>query len=137
MEILNFGQLSLASQQDRPTLCYVVMRSNKIKRIGTIPPCDYTVTRHNGGYGYINLPPEYELGRTVTWRTYYNVMQSSLGLDILYLGISKEETLGKVKEQLENEDEGLVDEIKYLKKSHREITNSLKTIQAELKYGNE
>ncbi len=135
MEILNFGQLSLAPQKDKLTLCYVVMNGNKIKRIGTIPPYEYTITRHNN-YGYINLPLAFGLGNAVTWRTYSKVMESNLGLDILYLGISKELTLNKVKEELEKDNEELEEELNDLKKSHREILASLKTIQAELEHGN-
>lgn len=133
MEILNFGQLSLAAEKDRSTLCYVVMYGNKVKRVGTIPPQDYTITRYTG-HGRINIPREYELGFGITWRTYSKVEKCSLGLDTLYVGISREETLNKVKEELEHIDEEIQAELRYFRDAHRKIATSLKTIQTELEY---
>lgn len=125
MEILNFGQLSLAAESEKLPLHYVVMDNFLIKRMGVIPPSDYTIERT----GRIRLNPSHKLGNSVGWTTYTNVRKESLGLKTLYIGISKNAVFNEIKSQLKYADGGIVKELKDLRTKHNRIRKALNAME--------
>lgn len=129
MKILNFGQLSLAPESEKLPLHYVVMDSLSIKHVGIIPPSDYTIERIGSWGGEIYINPNHKLKKNVGWTTYSKVLVRSMGLNTLYLGISKNVVFDEIKSELRYIDEGILNELKDSRSKHNKIKKSFKIME--------
>lgn len=128
MEILNFGQLSLAPESKKLPLFYAVLNNISVEKIGIIQPADYSMSRFHG-YGKIHISESYKLKREMDWSPYSKVVKDTWGLNNFYLSVSKDELFNKIREELNYIDDSIKSELRERRAKHNTILKSLHILE--------
>ena len=128
MEILNFGQLSLAPHSKKPVLFYAVLHGTSIEEMGAIQPGDYSTGRFHG-YGKVYISPTYKLKREMNWSPYSKVVKDTWGLSQFYLAISKDELCSHIRKELNYIDDDVKSKLKECRAKHNTILKSLHKLE--------